>query len=129
MRRSVKPEDLTIAIRAELTVYCVDVAERVNNAAKRAAGKLKKLTKANAPNRTGSFRRHIAITEDVSPHGTTKYIWHVKAPDHRRTHLLVHGHATSNGGRTKGDPFLCDAVDKVLPEFEQAVKEAVRDDR
>ena len=63
-----------------------------------------------------------------SGHGTKKYIWHVKAPDHRLTHLLVHGHATRNGGRTKADPFLQNALDTVLPEYETAVKEAVQSD-
>ena len=55
-----------------------------------------------------------------------KFVWHVKAPDYRLTHLLVHGHATKTGGRTKADPFLHKALDVVLPEYEQAVKEACK---
>ena len=56
----------------------------------------------------------------------TRHIWYVKAPDHRLTHLLVHGHATRNGGRTKPDPFLHNALADVLPEYEKAVEEAVK---
>ena len=56
-----------------------------------------------------------------------RYIWYVKAPDHRLTHLLVHGHATRNGGRTKANPFLKNALDDVLPEYERAVEEAVKE--
>lgn len=128
MRESVKPDALAAAIQAELSIYRAEVTERVNDTAKKYAGKLKKLTKATDPERSGSYRRHIAIKEESSGHGTRKYVWYVKAPDYRLTHLLVYGHATSNGGRTKSDPFLRDAVDTVLPEFERALKEAVQND-
>lgn len=128
MAKTVKPEELGAAIQKELTMYGEGVAERVNAAGKTAAEKLRKLTKVTAPVASGDFRKHIAIKEVDSGHGTKRYIWHVKAPDHRLTHLLVHGHATKNGGRTKGDPFLKNALETVLPEYEQAVKEAVQND-
>lgn len=128
MAKTIKPADLGAAIQQELELYREGVAERVNAVGKTAAEKLKKLTKATAPVASGSFRKNIAVKEVDSGHGTKKYIWHVKAPDHRLTHLLVHGHATRNGGRTKADPFLQNALDTVLPEYEQAVKEAVQND-
>jgi hypothetical protein len=128
MAKSIKPEQLGAAIQEELTTYSEGVAERVNAVGKTAAEKLRKLTKATAPVASGDFRKHIAIKEVDTGHGTKRYIWHVKAPDHRLTHLLVHGHATKNGGRTKGDPFLKNALETVLPEYEQAVKEAVQND-
>ena len=46
------------------------------------------------------------------------WAWYVKPPDHRLTHLLVHGHVTKDGGRTKGDPFLENAVDSAVDWFE-----------
>lgn len=128
MAKTIKPADLGAAIQQELELYSEGVAERVNAVGKTAAEKLKKLTKATAPVASGSFRKNIAVKEVDSGHGTKKYIWHVKAPDHRLTHLLVHGHATRNGGRTKADPFLQNALDTVLPEYETAVKEAVQND-
>ena len=128
MAKTIKPADLGDAIQRELTTYSEGVAERVNAAGKTAAEKLKKLTKAAAPVASGDFRKHIAVKEVDAGHGMKKYIWHVKSPDHRLTHLLVHGHATKNGGRTKGDPFLKNALETVLPEYEQAVKEAVQND-
>ena len=128
MAKTIKPADLADAIQQELTTYTEGVADRVNTASKSAAEKLKKLTKATAPVASGSFRKNIAVKEVDSGHGTKKYIWHVKAPDHRLTHLLVHGHATKNGGRTKADPFLKNALETVLPEYEQAVEEAEQND-
>jgi hypothetical protein len=126
MSKKVKPENLGKTIQAELKLYSEGVAERVNTAGRTSANKLKKLTKATAPVASGSFRKNIAVKEVDAGHGMKKYIWHVKAPDHRLTHLLVHGHATRNGGRTKADPFLTNALNTVLPEFEKAVEEAVK---
>ena len=125
MSKSVRPEELGAAIQKELTIYSKGVTERVNAAGRASANKLRKLTKASAPVASGDFRKHIAIKEVDAGDGMKKFIWHVKAPDHRLTHLLVHGHATKNGGRTKGDPFLENSLKVVLPEYEKAVEEAL----
>lgn len=129
MSKTIKPSNLGDAIEQELTTYHQGVIERVNEAGKSAAAKLKKLTQASAPVASGSFKKNIAIKEETnSATGMKKFIWHVKAPDHRITHLLVHGHATRNGGRTKPNPFLKNALDTALPEYEEQVKEAVQSD-
>lgn len=127
MSKTVKPEDLGKVIQAELKLYSERVVQRANEAGRTSANKLKKLTKATAPVASGSFRKNIAVKEVDAGHGMKKYIWHVKAPDHRLTHLLVHGHATRNGGRTKADPFLTNALNTVLPEFEKAMEEAAKE--
>ena len=126
MSKAVKPEDLGKAIQAELKLYSEGIVERVNTAGRTSANKLKKLTKATAPVASGSFKKNIAVKEVDAGHGMKKFIWHVKAPDHRLTHLLVHGHATRNGGRTKADPFLERALATVKPEYEKAMEEAVK---
>ncbi len=126
MAKNVKPEDLAAALRQELSIYSEGVNERVNAAGSAAGKKLKKLTKATAPVASGDFRKHIAVKEVADGNGMKKQIWHVKEPDHRLTHLLVHGHATKTGGRTKSDPFLKNALDTVLPEYEKAVEEALK---
>lgn len=129
MSRSIRPDALADAIQQELAVYSKGVTERVNVAGRAAAEKLQQITKTTAPKASGSYRRHIAIAEeDNAVTGDKKFIWHVKKPDSRLTHLLVHGHATPTGGRTKTSPFLHNALDQVLPEYERAVEEAVKSD-
>lgn len=129
MSKTLKPTDLSDAIRQELTMYHEGVTERVNAAGRTAIAKLKKLTKASAPVASGSFKKNIATKEQTNPTtGMQSHIWYVKPPDHRLTHLLVHGHATRTGGRTKSDPFLKNALDTVLPEYEEQVKEALKSD-
>lgn len=129
MGKKVKPNDLGAVIASELTVYHKGVTERVNECGRTAIQKLVKLTKANAPKGVrGSFKRNIASKEVDAGHDMKAFIWHVKAPDHRLAHLLVHGHATKDGGRTRSDPFLANALDQVLPEYEHDIEEAVRND-
>lgn len=127
MSKTIKPSDLGAAIAEELTVYHEDVTESVNAASERAVKKLVKLTKASAPvGARGDFKKSIASKLLKKSNRGNTFVWYVKAPNHRLTHLLVHGHATATGGRTKGDPFLKNALDEVLPEYEKEVKEALK---
>ena len=128
MSNSVNPEDLGRVLQEELTIYSESVTERINNAAREAIKKLVQRTRQTAPKGKrvgGSFAKSIASKETVKARGN-EYTWYVKAPNHRLTHLLVHGHATKDGGRTMADPFLRNALDEVLPEFERQVEEAVK---
>lgn len=128
-RRTVRPDALGAALEEELTIYGEAVTAAVDAASERAAQTLVERTKTTAPvGARGSYKRHIAykeLTGKSSRRGKT-FAWYVKPPDHRLTHLLVHGHATKDGGRTKADPFLRLAVDQVLPAYEQEVEEIVK---
>lgn len=126
MAKTIKPGDLGAALQRELTVFHRDVVEKVDNASETAVKKLVKLTKASAPVRSGSFKKNIASKLLEKRLNGSEYIWYVKAPDHRVTHLIVHGHATRTGGRTRSNPFLQNALDTVLPEYEKAIEEAVK---
>lgn len=120
--KTVRIDQLSTALAVELEGYSEGVKDRVEQAGEKAVKKLVKLTKASAPEKTGSFKRHITWTAKDTGLGVKKFFWHVKAPDHRLTHLLVHGHA-GNGHR--GNPFLHKALDTVLPEYLEDVEEAL----
>lgn len=126
MSKSIKPEDLGAAIAEQLTLYHQDKIEKVNAAGEKAVKLLVKKTKATAPKgKRGDFRKAITYQEKTNKAtGDKEFIWGAKAPESRLTHLLVNGHATRDGGRTKGDPFLQNALDEVLPTYENDVKEA-----
>ena len=128
MSKNIKAEDLGSAIGEELTLYAKGVQDGIAAVTTDAMKKLVSKTKATAPKgKRGSFRKNItADYASVNGGRTFRATWYVKAPDHRLTHLLVHGHATKDGGRTKADPFLENALDAVLPEYEHAVEEVIK---
>lgn len=126
MANTVKPDDLGAAIAQELEIYHKDVITRINQCSEEAVKALVKKTKATAPKKTGRFRRNIASKVLEKGSRGDRYVWYVKAPDHRLTHLLVNGHEKRGGGRVKGDPFLQNALNEVLPAYETAIEEAVK---
>ena len=125
-RQTVKAVDLGAAVSEQLGLYHEDLIEQINAVGAEAVESLVQQTKATAPKRKGKFRRRIASQSKKDRLGNEIHVWYVKSPEHRLTHLLVHGHATRNGGRVKGDPFLHNALDKVLPEYERKVEEVIR---
>ena len=129
MAKTIKPEDLGAAIEQELTTYHRSAIAKVNAAGEKAVKALVKKTKETAPKDTGNFSRSITHKVDENrATGDKRFVWGVKAPHHRLTHLLVHGHAKKGGGRVKGDPFLESALEEVIPEYENAVEEAITND-
>lgn len=118
---------LAQAISEELTIYSEQVEDDLIEATREAMVDLVRKTRATAPKRSGTFRRAIAGDFRGLKRGTRNphAVWYVKAPHHRRAHLLVHGHAKKGGGRVDGDPFLHNALNEVLPAYENAVKEAL----
>lgn len=126
MAKTIKPQDLGAALAENLGLYHQDLIEQVNAAGERAAKELVKKTKKTAPKRLGDFQKAITYKENVNKaSGDKEFIWGAKSPKHRLTHLLVHGHLKKDGDRVPGDPFLENALDQVLPVYENEVKEAL----
>ena len=127
MSKSIGIDKLGAAVSEALTVYHEEVTETGNEKGREAIKQLVKKTRATAPEgKRGSFKKNIASQETNDGRGMKRFIWYVKPPDYRLTHLIVKGHATKNGDRTKPNPFLQNALDEVLPGYENAVKEAIK---
>lgn len=127
-RITLTTDKLAKAVEQELTTYHEDVLEGLRETTRASMADLVRKTRATAPNRTGTFRRYISGDFRGLARGlhTVRATWYVKAPHYRLTHLLVHGHAKKDGGRVQGDPFLQNALDEVLPEYERAVEEVLK---
>lgn len=119
----VKVQDLDVKLEEILSGYHAGITEGVDFYCEKAVKDLAKITKVTAPvGARGSFRKNITSGVVKKTRYTSTYAWYVKPPDHRLTHLLVRGHDTKDGGRTKANPFLHNALDVVLPSFEQGVQ-------
>ena len=127
MANTIKPSELGQALSEMLHFYHEDVTQKVDAIGEKSIKNLVELTAIKAPKESGSFRRAITYKKVPRRNGTgSVFIWGAAAPKHRITHLLVHGHATANGGRVAGSSFLADALNEVLPEYERQVEEVLR---
>lgn len=122
--------ELDAALQQTLQNYNAHILEGLDGASYRAVDRLVKITKATAPvGYRKKFKRSISFKEIYKTKGKyagRTYVWYVKPPNHRLTHLLVHGHATRDGGRTKADPFLQNALEQVTPQYIEDVEDALK---
>lgn len=126
-RATVSVTGLGDAITQELTLYHQEVIDRVNKISDASVKKLAKLSRASAPTGArGAFASSISSKCLVKRATGNIYVWYVKSPHHRLTHLLVRSHATKDGGRTRANPFLQNAMGVVMPEYEAAIERALR---
>ena len=124
-------EKLSAEIDKELTLYSKSVTEKLKVLTEKYAKELVKKTKATAPSgkrRSGKYRDSIKAKKLEENANSIKYIWYVdsKNSNYRLTHLLVNGHAKRNGGRTKANHFLRDAVDDMERNFTKDVEEVLQ---
>ena len=124
-------EHLSAEIDKELTIYSQEVTDGLKQLAKQYSTELVKQTKATAPSgnrKSNKYKNSIKSKKiNETARGVT-YAWYVDSKDsnYRLTHLIVHGHATRNGGRTKPNDFLKKAVDDVESKYIKAVEEVLR---
>lgn len=130
-KRLIKAEDLTTVIVDMLEDYNKDVADKVYKAGSKAIKEVERRTIDTAPihNRRKHgehFREGIASKSERDRVGNSVHTWYVKAPNYRLTHLIVHGHKTPSGGRTRANPFLENALRIALKKYEKDVEKAVK---
>ena len=124
-------EKLASEVEKELTIYSSDVAKSIKKITKKYADELVEKTKATAPSGTrksNKFRDSIKSKKTEENLNGVTFTWYVdgKSSNYRLTHLIVHGHAKRNGGRTKANNFLKVAVDSIEHEYIKAIEEVIK---
>ncbi len=130
-------EDVGEQLTRVLTIYSDEVNDKIRALTAETMKDLVKETKATAPRgrraKKDSYSKHISGDYRGTKksyrglHGQDIHaIWYVRAPEYRLTHLLVNGHATSKGTRTRSSPFLHNARDRAVAEYEEKLQEALR---
>lgn len=129
-QKMISPENLGSAIVEGLELYRNSVRLTVDKCGAKAINNLVRKTKDTAHFDAKHHGKHyvdcIAKKAEKGRTGATTYTWYVKAPCYRLTHLLINGHAKRNGGRTKKDPFLKNAVEEVTEQYQNDAIEAVK---
>ena len=121
-------DDFADAIGERLTVYQSETARKILGVTKSTMKRFVKITKQTAPRRTGKFAKAIRSTVEDNGVVGSKGVWYVGGKEYRLTHLLINGHQLRQGGRTKGDPFLENALESVADEYIKGIEEAVKND-
>lgn len=118
-------DDLTKAIENELTEYSEEIATAVKKSVDEVATETLKEIKTHVTfNGTKYVKAMTTTTTEETATSKTK-VWRVKAPYYRLTHLLEHGHATRNGGRTRAFPHIKYGEEYAQKELTKRIKEKI----
>ena len=102
--------------------YSEDVTQAIEKAVDQTAKEAVKETKKSAPNKTGKYSKSFAQKK-----GETQGERIVYSKDrYQLTHLLEHGHAKRNGGRTKPIQHLGPARDKAVETLEKQIEDIIK---
>lgn len=130
--------NLSPKMQGILNDFASDVTDKVKILAKNTASELTKDTKKDSPRKTGDYKRNITYKKTKETPTNAIYIWYVKSPEYRLTHLLSNGHRLIVGagkgnkipkeiGRVRGNDFLSKNVIKAEKKFVEGVKEIINE--
>lgn len=117
-------------ITVQLDTFSKAVSDGVEKAAETTVKEMVQQTKQRKTTKAsrGKYARSIASQVGESSLTARSRIWYVKKPRYRLTHLLNNGHATLGGGRVSGDQHVTRAAEKAMTDFENRVREVVRNE-
>ena len=125
---NIRPDQLTDAINRELTLYSSEVTDKIKTLTVESVESLVEKTKATAPvgHRKKHYKSHIKSRVLSENYRSITGQWYVKGNDYRLSHLLEHGHALKNGGRTEGTGFIGKATEEVIDKYVHDIEEVLR---
>ena len=127
-KNSISVTKLSSEIQKILQKNAGRITDKVKVLSKETTEDLTKDTKKDSPVLTGEHKRHISNKKVKETSTSVVYVWHVKDPEYRLTHLIANGHAKRNGGRVEGNFPLADDVEKAETKFIKGVKEIVENE-
>ena len=126
MAKKIPIDRLSAEINKILTEYGNEVKENVDEAAQRVTKAGVKAVKGNASGSfggTGKYAKGWKSKFETGRLSSQGIIYNGDLPG--LPHLLEHGHANRNGGRTPGRVHIAPVEQKIIEDFEKAVKKAI----
>lgn len=121
-------DQLSETINRELTLYNRNVIDGIKSQTKKSMSQLVKQTKATAPvgKRKKHYKNSIGSKKTKETDRSVEYTWYVRGSDYRLSHLLEHGHALKNGGRTRATHFIENASTPIITDYIKQVEDIVK---
>ena len=126
MAKKIPIDRLTAEINKILTEYGDQVQQNVDEAAKKVTKAGVRAVKGNSRSTFGGSGKYASGWASKFEKGRLSsqgIIYNATVPG--LPHLLEHGHANRNGGRTPGRPHIAPVEQQIIKDFEEAVKKAI----
>ena len=117
--------DFLEAVRGELDEFVSEVTEDTKKAVKTVAKETVREVKQNSPFRYGNYKK--SWTQTTVYEGDNGITVSIHNRNHYRlTHLLEHGHAKVNGGRTRAFPHIAPAEKFAERELQREIESNIK---
>ena len=121
MSRTVSVDQLADVIIQGLTEYADAKSDMVKQSVKDVSKEVRKEISANAPKRTGAYKRSWAVKKTNETSNSLTMTVHSKNR-YQIAHLLEHGHAKRGGGRVAARPHIAPAEEHGVTLLEQKIE-------
>lgn len=117
---------LSAAIEKELTLYAEETADKVKKSVKDVATSVRKDISEHAPKNRGKYAKSWRTKKTAETKTSVSYVVHANKDGYRLAHLLEHGHAKRNGGRTRAFPHIKPAEERGAREIEAITRNRLK---
>lgn len=117
-------DQMADAIMDGLLEYAELATDTMKDCVKKAGNTVKKETQANAPVKSGRYKKSWAVKRQKETSTTLEMVVHSRNR-YQLTHLLEKGHAKRGGGRVKAMPHIGPAEEKGLRMLEDSIRKGL----
>ena len=121
----VKIDQMAHVIMEGLQEYADLATEDLKKAVKKAGDEAKKDIQANAPVKTGGYKKSWTVKTTKETSNAMEVVVHSRNR-YQLAHLLEFGHAKRGGGRTKAIPHIAPAEQRAAEILEREVEAALK---
>lgn len=126
MANTVSVDQLANVIMQGLTDYADAQSKMVKQSVKDVSKEVKKEISANAPKRTGAYKKSWATKKTKETSNSLTMTVHSKNR-YQIAHLLEHGHAKRGGGRVAAIPHIAPAEEHGATLLQQKIERGLRE--
>ena len=116
--------NLASEVMKQLDDYAKVTTEGMKKAVNDAGKTVRKEIQAGAPARTGAYKKSWKVKK--TDESSNKLEVTIHSGKHGLPHLLEHGHAKRNGGRTRAIPHIAPAEELGIEQLEQDIERMIR---